>query len=101
MSNVVSTVIPCIDCDGTGSGYGLPCERCRAIGLMPQDGVQWILTGNIIKSVRLKKAMCGLREMAERLGMLPSDYYAIEKGFVDNTDFKLSRLVEARRKGQL
>lgn len=57
----------------------LDCANCDEQGQVPAERLLWQLQGEKIKAARLARNR-GLREEAERLGMLPSTYCQMEHG---------------------
>lgn len=54
-------------------------ERCYGAKSVPAEHLQWIAQGAAMRKARLAKGY-GLREYADLIGMLPSEYCAMENG---------------------
>ncbi len=57
----------------------MPCPSCRGTGEVTPEHLERYQAGQAIKRDRIRRGV-GLREEAERLGILPSDYAALEHG---------------------
>lgn len=61
------------------AAFETDCPRCGGTCEVPDEQERWIAQGKAVKAARLSRGI-GLREQAERLGMLPSVYAAMENG---------------------
>lgn len=59
------------------------CEQCSGDGFITAEQYRWTIDGERMRHWRRYVVRRGLREEAERRGILPSDYYKMESGFIE------------------
>lgn len=89
--------ITCPDCKGKGSTTGrgcpgfklitLPCQLCKESGTIGLEQQRWIKRGAEIRKDRMLRGY-GIREDAKRRGITASHLCDIERGRINNDDFK-------------
>lgn len=105
MANTVTHAILCPRCTGRKQFVGISfsakkcfevdCHICNGVGAISRDRFTRYAEGQLFRNLRVA-ANVGMREFAERCGILPSDFSKMEQGDLPLVDSAWLKLGEAR-----
>jgi hypothetical protein len=87
-------MMTCPDCKGTKKVYGIGCGsggckpmafdcfRCKGLGVVPDEMIDWIKKGKALKEARMNPYV-NQREKAKRLGVSVAIYSQVELGYIN------------------